>query len=37
MKEEVFNGNFVDIFHIGVKDALNIMKNEDDKIFLVMQ
>ncbi|KAF0705549.1 Uncharacterized protein FWK35_00037982, partial [Aphis craccivora] len=37
MKEEVFKGDLVDIFDIAVKDALNIMKNEDDKIFLVMQ
>lgn len=39
IKEEVFKekGDLADIFDIVVKDAINIMKNENDKIFLVIQ
>ncbi|XP_050549011.1 uncharacterized protein LOC126910464 [Daktulosphaira vitifoliae] len=37
MKELVFKGDLVDIFDIAVKDALKIMKNEEDKTFLIMQ
>lgn len=37
MKEEIFKGDLSDLFDIAHKDALQIMKIDEDKKFLIMQ
>lgn len=37
MKEQVFQEDLVELFDISSKNALQVMKNKDDKTFLLMQ
>jgi len=37
MKEEIFMGDISDLFDLSCKNALEVVKNEEDKAFLLQQ